>query len=125
MNKNSEEIEQSKDMTLVRPLAPEDIRRGTHVAVLYFVLEYLPFGCDEAWQQPMKPRRVEVLPGPESGTPLRVREVCLPYILVEHPDGKHRTIDVRRYRLGLLSERVAEKAFKRLAAAHATVSGIR
>jgi hypothetical protein len=110
-----ESKKQDKDHTLVRPVAPEDIRRGTHVAVLYFVFEYIPFGCDEAWQDP-RPRRVEVLPGPDAGTPLRVREVCLPYILVEHPDGKHRTLDVRRYRLGLLSERFAGKAFKRLAA---------
>lgn len=124
MEKTTEETNQERELTLMRPLAPEDIRRGTHVAVLYYVLEYLPFWCDESWQ-PLKVRRVEVLPGPDAGTPLRVREVCLPYILVEHPDGKHRTIDVRRYRLGLLSERFAEKAFKRLAAAHALALGLK
>ena len=105
-----------KELTVAKPLAPEDIRRGTYVAILAMGVEFFPFWHDEPWR-PAKVRRIDLLPGPEGGTPLRVKEVCLPYLLVEHPDGKHRTIDVRRFRLGRLSERFGEKAFKKLGAA--------
>jgi len=103
-----------KETALARPVAPEDIRPGVYIAILYVALEYFT-GCDESWQ-PLRLRRIDILPGADGGTPLRVREVCLPYLLVEQPDGRHRTIDVRRYRLAVLSERYAEKSIKRLAA---------
>jgi hypothetical protein len=114
-NEETELIGRDKHLSLARPLAPEDIRRGTYVAVLMAVVEFFPYWQDEPWQ-PAKVRRIDLLPGEGGGTPLRVKEVCLPYILVEHPGGTHRTLDVRRFRLGQLSERYGERAFKRLAA---------
>jgi hypothetical protein len=113
-NEEPELIEKDKHLSLARPLAPEDIRRNTYVAVLTAIVEFFPFWQDEPWR-PAKVRRLDLLPGPDGGTPLRVKEVCLPYILVEHPGGQHRTLDVRRFRLGQLSQRYGERAFRRLA----------
>jgi hypothetical protein len=119
-NELNEKAGKGKALTVARPLAPEDIRRGRYIAVLTVGVEFFPFWNDEPWQ-PAKVRRIDLLPGPEGGTPLRVKEVCLPYVLVEHPDGNHRTLDVRRFRLGELSERFGERAFKKLAGAASVI----
>ena len=49
------------------------------------------------------------------GRPLKVVSVCLPFALVKLPSGRHRPLDVRRYRLARLSKRYGREAFRRLA----------
>lgn len=100
--------------TLARSLAPEEIRPGTYVSVLHEVKEFLPWACqiDPALSRP-EPVSVRWLPEDEP-EPLRVLEVCLPFVLVQRPRGRARTLDVRRVRLAGLSESYGETAFKRL-----------
>ena len=40
--------------------------------------------------------------------PMKVVEVCLPFVLVERATGRHRTLDVRRHKLARVSDRYAE-----------------
>lgn len=105
---------------LARPLAPEDLRSGQFVCIMHVMHEYIPFWClEEATFREPEPVRLFCL-AEEAGTPLRVVEVCVPFVLVEQPDGAHRTLDLRRHRLAGVSERFGERAFKRLRRSPAT-----
>lgn len=106
---------QPKQPSIARPLAPEDIRPGDHVCVLQVLQEYLPLWClfeSDTWKDP-QPLRFRWLPA-DGDTPLRVIEVCVPFLLVEQVDGSHRTLDLRRHRLARVSEQFGRRAFKRL-----------
>lgn len=59
------------------------------------------------------PRRILLLPK-QGGLPLRVVEVCLPFVLVEQVDGTHSTLDARRSRFARLTEEYARLAIKRI-----------
>ena len=104
-----------KNQTM-RAVAPEDIRAETYVTLLREVIEVFPFGClsESSWRK-IEPLRVTVSCD-EAGTPLRVIDVCLPFILVEDPCCRHRTLDVRRHQVARLKGRYARKAFDRMRA---------
>lgn len=111
MNKNKQEI------SLAKPLAPEDIAPGTSVAITHQIAEVFWPPCDEyqlAARGPML--RVEFMAIGECH-PMEVLSVCLPFVLVKLPNGERRTLDVRRCRLARLSTEFARKASKKHAAA--------
>ena len=93
----------TKDLTTAKVLAPEDVRAGDYVALLHVVHEVPSFWwCSEIGTiRPDEPVRIPFVPN-NGGVPLRVRSICLPFILVKAPSGKLRNLDVRRYRLARL-----------------------
>lgn len=99
-----------------RPLAPEDVVCGQYVSIRHTVGEYLP--CPDSAEPWKTPRivRVEWLPG--SNAPMKVLEVCVPFVLVKLPNGRPVMLDTRRYRLLQLAPRFGREAWKRLRAAH-------
>ena len=99
------------DSSLAKALAPEEIRRGDFVAMLYMVAEYPSWYWDDALQSREDPVRVRLMPGCEP-QPLKVRRVCLPFVLVKTPEGARRTLDVRRFRLARLDRGFAGAAWK-------------
>lgn len=106
-------VETNADIELARAVPPEEIRAGDYVAILHIVGEHLPCTWgEEAWK-PAAPVRMLWLPW--TNVPMRVQEVCLPFLLVRDPDRKSQTLDVRRYRLARVSDRFGRKSFKRLA----------
>jgi len=112
-----DERKRDNTVTLARAISPEDIRPEMYVTMLSIVTEHLPFiicADDVAYRQP-ETFRVQWVPRCEP-QPLKVLEVCLPFVLVKQPDGALRTLDVRRYRLAQLSEEFGKKAFKMLKA---------
>jgi len=64
------------------------------------------FGSDRA-----KLVRLCYLPD-AGGVPLKVKAVCLPFVLVKHPAGGKRTLDVRKVRLARLDKKYAAAAWK-------------
>ncbi len=98
---------------LSRELAPEDVRHGQFVCVLYIIDETIPFFCGDnsPWQR-SEPLRYRLLPW-RGVRPMRVIDVCLPYVLVKRADGYHQTLDLRQHRLAHVSERFGRLAFKR------------
>lgn len=104
--------------SIAKPLAPEDIVEGDHVAVLSVTTQHLNlaafFGCEEPWNRRPDVLRIRWLPTDELGSPMRVVRVCLPFVLVELLDGKSRTLDTRQVQLARLCEDFAKKAGKRL-----------
>ena len=118
MNKEKEERKgrepSAEPMLMARPLAPEDVSAGQYVCLTHTVSEYLPWWClEERYGGSPEPIRMVWLPG-DAGTPLRVIEVCVPFLLVEQPGGAHRMLDLRRHRIARISDRFGQRAFKRL-----------
>jgi hypothetical protein len=46
------------------------------------------------------------------GLPLRVKSICLPFVLVNQPSGKGFTLDVRKCHLARLDRRYSKRAWK-------------
>ena len=102
----------AKDLTTAKVLAPEDVRAGDYVTLLHVVYE-LPsfFWCGGVGTiRPDEPVRIPFVPN-NGGVPLRVRSICLPFILVKAPSGELRNLDVRRYRLARLDPAHARAAW--------------
>ena len=95
--------------SVARTLAPEDVRAGIDIAVLTETVELIPFCLVESPSGTPPLRRYELLATP-IGVPLRVRAVCVPFVLVETPRGKRRTLDLRRTRVAELDEAYAREA---------------
>ncbi len=106
-------------VSAVRLLAPEDIQVGDFVAILSVRIDLPSFlwPCRDSL-------RVDELISLDftsggSAVPLKVTSVCLPYVLTRAPDGTPNMLDVRRQRLGRLSNHFARKACKALRVAKA------
>jgi hypothetical protein len=100
-------------INIAKTLAPEDIRPGTYVSILHVFEEFTPFIF--GFEPPREPPETfRVMRMPRKVRPLRIVDVCLPFVLVEDTDGTPRTLDVRRYRLAALTDRYGRKAFDRL-----------
>jgi hypothetical protein len=119
--------------SVVRPIAPEDIREGDYLAVLHVVHEQAPLVVPaEGWSnasRSMEPMRVTMLPCGDN-VPLKVEAVCLPFVLVKAPLSPAarafgfadmsapttllRTLDVRRYRFARLPEEYGRRVYRML-----------
>lgn len=101
------------DSKVAKVLAPEDVRAGDYVAVLQVMYELPSFlWCGDFGTVKIdEPVRVPFMAN-EGGEPLRVRSVCLPFILVKTPSGTLRNLDVRRHLLARLDRDHAEIVWK-------------
>jgi hypothetical protein len=101
------------NITVSKTLAPEDLSIGTYVSVSRVVREFT--NVLAAMLEPSRPLTTLTWTEPpeRAEPPLRVVEVCLPYVLAEDPLGRPRTLDVRATRLARVSERFGEAAFER------------
>jgi hypothetical protein len=98
--------------SLAKALAPEDVRAGDYVAVLDEVCEMPSFFWDDCMATAREEVvRIQYMPDGDAA-PMRVRGVCLPYVLVKQPHGGSRTLDVRKSRLARLDRRYARAAWK-------------
>ncbi len=99
--------------SLARALAPEEIRPGDHVAVLYEIMEFPSwYWCDDsALVNREEVVRIRYVPR-EDAVPLKVRAVCLPFVLAKYPRDGERTLDVRRCRVARLDRAYAKAARK-------------
>ncbi len=97
---------------LAKLLAPEDIRPDDYVAVLHVVGEFIPWAAlEEPHWQAAEPIRVLLTPR-RTAHPVKVVEVCLPYVLVHDAEGDAETLDVRRVRLARVTTRFGRRTFE-------------
>ncbi|MGI9428982.1 MAG: hypothetical protein ACR2NM_10010, partial [Bythopirellula sp.] len=101
--------------TLAKPLAPEDVRVGDYVSPLHETYDFASFfWCSDGTLTD----RSETVPirfvAHNSGVPLRVKAVCLPFVLVKHPCRGTYTLDVRRHQLARLDGVYARQAWDAL-----------
>lgn len=97
---------------LAKSLAPEEIRAGDFVAQLYHVCEFPSwFWCDSGLAS-ARDELVRIQYTPEDGgVPLKVKSVCLPFVLVRDPRGRKFTLDIRRVKLARLDCEYAKTAW--------------
>ncbi len=99
--------------TVAKALAPEDIQLGDFVTKLYVTTELPSFlwCADAAIISLHEPIRYQFIPA-KAGIPLKVRSICLPFVLVKRPFGDRRTLDVRLCRLARLDKEYASVTWK-------------
>lgn len=101
------------DSKMAKVLAPEDVRVGDYVAVMHVVCELPSFlWCgDVGTGRQDEPVRIPFMPR-QGGVPLRVRSVCLPFILAQTASGTFRNLDIRRHQLAGLDRDYARTVWK-------------
>jgi len=104
-----------KKLKTIKPIAPEDLQPEMYIAVTRVTVEYGPSFCSDTTMLPdgFQPKEVAYLPFP-GGVPLKVIEVCVPFVLVELPDRRCETIDLRRVDIARVSKRYGKTSFQRL-----------
>jgi len=107
------------EATLAKPLAPEEIRPGDYVTPLFVIAELPSFWwCTDTWNHPLEePVRIRFTPSAQ-GTPLKVRSVCLPFVLVKTAAGEQSTLDLRNCQLARLDAAHAKRAWKAFKKTH-------
>jgi len=99
--------------TLAKSLPPEDVRVGDYVAPLHETYDYPSFlwCCDAELTN-----RAETVPiryiAQGSGLPLKVKAICLPFVLVKHPLRGTMALDVRCQQLAKLDRDYATIAWR-------------
>ena len=101
------------EATLAKALAPEDIRPGDYVTPLFVIAEVPSYWwCADSWTLPLDQLvRIRFTPNCD-GMPLRVKSVCLPFVLAKNPAGEQGTIDLRKCQLARLGSAHAKRAWK-------------
>jgi hypothetical protein len=101
--------------TVATRLAPEELRPGQDVAILSEIIECPTWlwHCEAPGSRVDELVRLQVI-GRHSGRPLRIKAVCLPFVLVTKCDGKPRTLDVRRVQVVKLDRGYAKLVRKAL-----------
>jgi len=101
--------------TLAAVLGPEDVRPGQMVAV-FNVIEEVPsfLWCQDSGSSTAGTMVSVRMRSPDSGIPLKVVTVCLPFVLLKDPQGNHRTEDLRGRELVRLDPEYARLVWKHL-----------
>jgi hypothetical protein len=99
--------------TLAKCLAPEDIRPGDYVTPLSMLAEVPSYWwCADDWSLPRdRPVCIRFITNCD-GAPLRVKSICLPFVLVKQPSGQSLTLDLRKCQLARLDRKYARRAWK-------------
>jgi hypothetical protein len=105
-------VDHHRTTPLAAAVAPEDLRNGDHVAVLTEVVEVPSCcWCDLPGHPPEEPIRLRLM-SRDSGLPLRIQSICLPFVLVRTPCGWSESIDIRRVQLVRVTRAYARTAWK-------------
>jgi hypothetical protein len=94
-----------------RVIGPEDVRCGDYVTVTHVMYEYIQDICASTPSQEIPVSRFTLM-SDDAGQAHKVVAVCLPFVLVEDPNGKSGSLDLRRHRIAKLTEKYGRKAFK-------------
>ncbi|MFG0329459.1 MAG: hypothetical protein ACF8PN_06105 [Phycisphaerales bacterium] len=106
--------------TLARPLAPEDIRVGSFIAILHRVVLVPPWvwACHGLTPPSTALDPISMLwtPDPdEDAWPMWVEAVCLPFVVVTPASGgRLRWLDTRTVRLAEVDDAVGRAVFSRV-----------
>jgi hypothetical protein len=101
------------EATLAKSLAPEEVRVGDFVTPLHVVAEVPSwYWFTESWNLPVdEPVRIRFT-SPSDGLPLKVKSICLPFVLVKQVSGDRLTLDLRKCQLARLNRRYSKRAWK-------------
>jgi len=102
-------------LSVAAVVAGEDLRVGDDVAILHETLEVPScfWSCDASTLSPHELVRLKYA-SRDPGVPLRVAAICLPFVFLETPQEKHRTVDLRMVQLVRLAAGYARTVRKSL-----------
>lgn len=104
----------SDKISAAKPVAPDDLVVGDWVSILRVACEVPSFyWADSVGSFAREVVRLEFLPN-ESGIPLRVRAICLPFVAVQAANGEITSLDVRRCQIARLDRQFARFMWKSL-----------
>ena len=106
----------------VRPVAPEDLRPGMYLTVMRETLEFVPMMAfvDPNAEATVRSVTVDAC---AAGEPVRVEEVCLPFVLVTDKRGASRVLDLRCVHVARVAKRFARAVFDAAAREAETARG--
>ena len=95
-------------------IAAEDLRYDDVIAILDTTYEYPTFLWSfESLSVPIdEPVRIRWL-SQDPGMPLKVKAICLPFVLVMYPSKRVEALDIRQHRFVKLSETYALESWKK------------
>ena len=99
----------ASQLSVARPLHPEDITVGDHVALSQVAYQYPSFcwfGADLAVVSAERPVRMTYLPLGNHDA-MKIASLCLPFVLCELSDGTHVVHDTRQVELVRLNTEFA------------------
>ena len=97
------------ELTVAKPLHPEDIAIGDDVAILFTSSQsasYNWYGFDTSILPIEQPIAITYLPYGDQEA-LVVEQICLPYVVCKTFDDRHRYLDVRQVQLARLNKSFA------------------
>jgi len=101
------------DTTVAATVAPEDLRCGDHVAALATTVELPSFlWCCDSGTLPPDQLVCLRMSAEDAGTPMRIKAICLPFVLVKTPRSRSQIIDVRHVELVKLDRLYATLTWK-------------
>lgn len=108
----TDDLRSKRGLSLAKPLAPEEICVGDFVSLLHVYYDLPSFFWDDtSFDRREELVRLCYLPE-TAGVPLKVKSVCLPFVLAKQPGGGRQTLDVRRVRLARLDAVYAKAAWR-------------
>jgi hypothetical protein len=101
------------EVRTVRPVAPEDLAPGMYICALAAAANAWPdIDCAREGAT-VRAARVVYIPQ-DGGVPVRVRSVCLPFVLAETFDGRAQVLDIRMLRIARVRKKHARAVFAAL-----------
>lgn len=98
--------------SLAATLAPEDVRKGDYVALLTRTYELPSYLWNDAFKTDVVRLR---LTAPDSGRPMKVRSICLPFVHVSCGRKKRKIVDLRTAQIVRVGKKYAKRVLKDIA----------
>ncbi|HBE69115.1 MAG TPA: hypothetical protein DDW52_13275 [Planctomycetaceae bacterium] len=102
-------VKQSDRLSLAIALAPEDVEVGDYIAPLYRTYEVPSYMWDDSFGPEVV--RMQFI-APESGKPLKVKSICLPFVHVKSGKKQSTIIDLRTTQIVRLDRAFAKSVVK-------------
>lgn len=105
--------ETQPNTTVAATVAGEDIRYGDYLTVLNSTCEVPSYMWDQAMLPANELVRLKIIPT-DSGLPLKVFAVCLPFVYAKDTAGDLKTLDLRRQQIVRLNSGCAKVVWDEL-----------
>ena len=97
-----------------RTVSPEDLAVGDYIAITRYVIEAPSFFwcCDESIRQREELARIWLMPR-DIQPPLKVYDICLPFVLTKTADRRYKSLDLRMLQVVRVDPKYGRKVRKR------------
>lgn len=115
MKTKNAENEKGAKLTVARTVYPEDLSVGDSVVLSHVTVEYASFnwcGADLTVRPPEEPIVITYQPFWDKHEPMKVKAVCLPFVLCKTVEKKHCVLDLRQVKVARVDRGFAKAVSK-------------